>query len=412
MRKVYDKCCGVDVHKKLLVACLVVGGKREVREFGATTRELLAMADWLSGAGCEMAAMESTGSYWKPLYNVLECAGLPAMVVNAQHVKNVPGRKTDVRDAEWLADLLQHGLLNASFIPSRPQRELRELLSYRRSLVADRAREVNRLQKVLEGGNIKLSGTVSNIVGMSGRALLDAALSGARVGAGDIARMREEGAVSRRLKASDEQLADDLEGVLSGVQRRIIREILGHVDELDAHIAAIDEEVDSHMDDGQKAAAEAISGIPGMGETSARAVIAVIGTDMSRFPTAGHLASWAGLCPGDNESAGKRKSGKTRKGNKLLQSTLVNAAHSAVRRKDSYFAAQFKRISAHRGKKRAYVAVAHSMLVAIYHVLAERVAFKDLGADYYSKFNRERKARSYIKKLCSLGYRITAVPTA
>ena len=412
MRKVYDKCCGVDVHKKLLVACLASGEERELREFGATTRELLAMADWLSGAGCEMVAMESTGSYWKPLYNVLESAGLPAMVVNAQHVKNVPGRKTDARDAEWLADLLQHGLLNASFIPSRPQRELRELLSYRRSLVADRGREVNRLQKVLEGGNIKLSGTISNIVGMSGRALLGAALSGAGVSAGDIARMREGGAVSKRLKASDEQLADDLEGVLSDVQRRIIREILGHVDELDAHIAAIDEEVDSHMDGGQKAAAEAISGIPGLGETSARAVIAVIGTDMSRFPTAGHLASWAGLCPGDNESAGKRKSGKTRKGNKLLQSTLVNAAHSAARSKDSYFAAQFKRISAHRGKKRAYVAVAHSMLVAIYHILAEGVAFEDLGADYYSRFNRERKARSYIKKLASLGYQVTAVPAA
>ena len=404
MRKIYDKCCGIDVHKKLLVACFIHGRKQEVREFGATTREILSLIEWLLLGGCQMVAMESTGSYWKPLYNLLESSGLDAMVVNAQHMKAVPGRKTDVKDSEWIADLLQHGLLTASFIPDRAQRELRELVTYRKSLVQDRTRELNRIQKILEGANIKLSGTVSEINGRSARSILDVLASGGTIDSEKFDRMLSEKKISRQLKAPKEQILDDLNGVMSPLQQQMMRVLLSHIDELDTHIGELDDQIDSHMKTDEKKVVEAISDVTGLGINSARAIISVIGTDMGRFPTAAHLASWAGMCPGDNESAKKRKSGKTRKGNRLLRTTLVTCAHSAVNNKNSYFHAQYKRISAHRGSKRAYVAVAHSMLIAVYHILKDGVAYRELGADYYSQFNRERKINSYLKKLKSLGW--------
>ena len=404
MEKVYDKCCGIDVHKKLIVACFRKGNKQEVRDFGATTRELLELADWLKEGGCEMVAMESTASYWKPLYNILESSELNAMVVNARHMKAVPGRKTDVKDAEWIADLLQHGLLQASYIPAKDQRELRELVRYRKSLVGERGRELNRLQKMLEGANIKLSGTVKDINGKSARKILEYILTGESFDEAKYDEMYAKKAIAHNLKASKEQIIDDLNGVMTPLQRRMMKELLAHLDELNAHIKNLDDEIDNFMKPEEKQATSAIEDVTGIGHTSAQAVISVIGTDMSRFPTDAHIASWAGLCPGDNESAGKRKSGKTRKGNALLRSTLVTCAHSAVRNKSSYFYAQFMRISAHRGKKRAYVAVAHSMLVAIYHILKDGVVFKDLGADYYNQFNKERKINAYLKKLKALGW--------
>lgn len=409
MEKVYDKCCGIDVHKKLIVACFRKGNKQEVRDFGATTRELLELADWLKDGGCEMVAMESTASYWKPLYNILESSDLNAMVVNARHMKAVPGRKTDVKDAEWIADLLQHGLLQASYIPAKDQRELRELVRYRKSLVGERGRELNRLQKMLEGANIKLSGTVRDIYGKSARNILEYILTGESFDEAKYDEMYEKKVIAHNLKASKEQIIDDLNGVMTPLQRRMMKELLAHLDELNAHIKNLDDEIDNFMKPEEKQAASAIEDVTGIGHTSAQAVISVIGTDMSRFPTDAHIASWAGLCPGDNESAGKRKSGKTRKGNALLRSTLVTCAHSAVRNKSSYFYAQFMRISAHRGKKRAYVAVAHSMLVAIYHILKDGVVFKDLGADYYNQFNKERKINAYLKKLKALGWEAPVV---
>ena len=409
MEKVYDKCCGIDVHKKLIVACFRKGNKQEVRDFGATTRELLELADWLKDGGCEMVAMESTASYWKPLYNILESSDLNAMVVNARHMKAVPGRKTDVKDAEWIADLLQHGLLQASYIPAKDQRELRELVRYRKSLVGERGRELNRLQKMLEGANIKLSGTVRDINGKSARNILEYILTGESFDEAKYDEMYEKKVIAHNLKASKEQIIDDLNGVMTPLQRRMMKELLAHLDELNAHIKNLDDEIDNFMKPDEKPAASAIEDVTGIGHTSAQAVISVIGTDMSRFPTDAHIASWAGLCPGDNESAGKRKSGKTRKGNALLRSTLVTCAHSAVRNKSSYFYAQFMRISAHRGKKRAYVAVAHSMLVAIYHILKDGVVFKDLGADYYNQFNKERKINAYLKKLKALGWEAPVV---
>ena len=404
MERIYDNCCGIDVHKKLMVACFIHGREQEIREFGATTRELLEMADWLQQGKCEMIAMESTGSYWKPLYNILESVGLNAMVVNARHMKAVPGRKTDQKDAEWIAELLQHGLLKASYIPDKAQRELRELVSYRKSLVADKSRELNRLQKMLEGANIKISGTISQINGKSARNLLELLVKGQKIDRKKLAWMKENKQLASNLKATPEQLAEDLNGVLSKLQRQMMKELLRHIDELDKHIANLDDQIDDHMKPEEKQAVEAIQTVTGIGSDSAKAIIAVIGTDMERFPTDSHISSWAGLCPGDHESAKKRKSGKTRKGNKLLRSTLVVCAHAAAKVKTSYFYAQYKRIGAHRGKKRAAVAVAHSMLIAIYHMLKEGVAFEDLGADYYNQFNKERKINAYLKKLKALGW--------
>lgn len=412
MEKVYDICCGVDVHKKLIVACLRSGKKNEIRQFGATTRELLEMAAWLDEAKCEMVAMESTASYWKPLYNVLETWELPVMVVNAHHMKAVPGRKTDVQDTEWIADLLQHGLLKASYIPSKEQRELRELVQYRKSLIEDRGRELNRLQKMLEGGNIKLSGTITQINGKSARNILNFITDGGYFDDAKYDEMLANKEISCNLKSSKEQIIDDLNGVLSPIQRRVMKELLAHLDELNEHIRNLDNDIDRFMKQEDRDAAQAIQEIPGIGASSAQVIISVIGNDMSRFPSDRHISKWAGLCPGNNESASKRKSGKTTKGNKMLRTTLVNCAHSAVKVKTSYFSALFTRISAHRGKKRAYVAVAHSMLIAIYHVLHDGVGFRDLGADYYNQFNRERKANGMLKKLKALGYEVTiaAVP--
>ena len=399
MDRVYERCCGIDVHKKIVVACLRCGSKQELREFGTTTKELLRLADWLIQNDCQMIAMESTASYWKPLYNVFESCELKAMVVNARHMKAVPGRKTDTNDAEWIADLLQHGLLRSSFIPDKSQRELRELVSYRKSLVGEKNRELNRLQKMLEGGNIKLSGTVSDINGKSARNILNMLVSGKEITHENLPDL-----IVGNLKASPEQILDDLQGILSPLQKRMLRVVLLHIDELNQHIASLDDEIDNTMHDQYRKAVDAVDAVTGIGPDSAKAILAVIGIDMSRFPSDAHIASWAGLCPGNNESAGKRRSGKTTKGNKLLKTTLVVCAHSAVKVKTSYFYAQFQRISARRGKKRAYVAVAHSMLIAIYHILKDNIPFVDLGSEYYNQFNKERKINVYLKKLKALGW--------
>lgn len=407
MDKVYERCCGIDVHKKVVVACLRTGRKKEVHEYGTTTRELLNLTDWLLESECQMIAMESTASYWKPLYNVFESNGLPAMVVNASHMKAVPGRKTDVKDAEWIADLLQHGLLKSSFIPDKAQRELRELVSYRRSLVGEKTRELNRLQKMLEGGNIKLSGTVSDINGKSARNILNALVKGE-----NITPERLSSLVVGRLKASPSQLMEDLQGILSPLQRKMLSVVLIHIDELDKHIAELDDEIDNNMRSDYQSCIELVDSVTGIGPDSAKVILSVIGTDMSRFPSDAHLSSWAGLSPGNNESAGKRRSGRTTKGNKLLKTTMIQCAHSAVMVKSSYFCAQFQRISARRGRKRAYVAIAHSMLIAVYHMLKNGQVFSDLGADYYNQFNKERKINACLRKLQSLGWSPQNIATA
>ena len=319
MERVYDKCCGIDVHKKLIVACFRKGNRQEIRDFGATTRELLEMADWLRDGGCEMIAMESTASYWKPLYNILESSGLNAMVVNARHMKAVPGRKTDVKDAEWIADLLQHGLLQASYIPDKDQRELRELVRYRKSLVGERNRELNRLQKMLEGANIKISGTISDINGKSARNILEHILSGKQIDSAEYDILYGQKVIAHNLKATKEQIIDDLNGVMSDLQKKMMRLLLKHLDELNAIIRELDDDIDNFMKPDEKKAAEVIQDIPGIGNTSAQAIISVIGTDMGRFATDAHISSWQDCVLGITRVPISGNPGKREKGTRCCE---------------------------------------------------------------------------------------------
>lgn len=396
MQTVYERCCGIDVHKKLIVVCFRNGRKAVLRKFDTLTCSIKELGNWLLDNDCQMVAMESTGAYWKPIYNILELLGIDAMVVNAHHMKNVPGRKTDVKDAEWIADLLQHGLLKASYIPNKEQRELREIVRYRKNLIEERSREINRLEKTLEGANIKLSSFVSDLTGESSRRLIKQALVGEvnEENIGDLIHYSMQDKKSDLLKA--------MEGVFTPIQKHLVKAILDHIDDMTKRIKDLDDIIDSQIK-GYEDAIKKIDELSGIGKRSAEVIVAEMGIDMSRFPTEAHLASWVGLCPGNNESAGKRKSGKTTKGNKYLKSTLIQCAKSAHKDKESFFYAQYQRLVVRRGANRATVAVAHSMLIAIYHMLKDKVPFKDLGSDYYTKFNTDSKARYYLKKLQELG---------
>ena len=404
MEVVYQRCCGIDVHKKMIVACFRDGRKKEIREFGTLTGELRELTEWLLENGCEMVAMESTASYWKPLYNLFELSGLPAMVVNAQHMKTLPGRKTDVKDAEWIADLLQHGLLKASFIPDREQRELREVSRYRKSLVEERSRELNRLQKMLEGANIKLSSKLTNINGKGGRKFLDLLLSGEDISLESVDDIRND-----NMHSSAEEILNSLDGIVSELQKKLLRSVLDHIDDMTRRIKDVDKIIKDYIKDYEDAI-NAVDEIPGVGKIGAQTILAEIGKDMSRFPTAAHLCKWAGVAPGNNQSAGKSRGGRTTKGNIALKTTLIQCAHGASKHKGTFFYAQFQRIKIRRNSKIAAMAVAHSILIAIYHMLKYNQPYCDLGADFYNKFNREKKINSYLKKLSELGVDITAVP--
>ena len=403
MEVVYRCCCGIDVHKKVIVACLVNGGEQELREFGTTTSEIKTLANWLTESGCEMIAMESTGVFWKPLYNLFELMDLDAMIVNAAHMKALPGRKTDVKDAEWIADLLRHGLLKASYIPNREQRELREITRYRKSLTEERCWEVNRLQKILEGANIKLDSVVKDITGKSARKLLQRIIDDDIPDSDEVSKL-----VHGRMRPKLDQIVASIEGITTPLQRKLLAQIIDHIDDLNRRIGELDKLVQEYMAE-YEAAIEAIDEIPGIARRSAEVILAEIGLDMGRFPSAAHLCSWAGVCPGNYQSAGRRKHGKTTKGNKALKTILTQCAKSAKTVKSSYFFAQYQRISARRGKNRATLAVAHSMLIAIYHILKNKTAFHDLGSDYYDSFNRDRKINSYLKRLKALGWEPDAI---
>ncbi len=400
MNVIYKSCCGIDVHKMKLVACLKKGNKQEIKEFGAETKDIKEMAEWLISQKCEMIAMESTASYWKPLVNIFEMKGLDFIIINAKEYKNVPGRKTDVLDSEWIADLLKHGLLKPSYIPTREQRELREATRYRKSITQERARALNRLQKMLEGANIKITSILANVTGKTCMSLIEYVLENES----DIDKEQAEKLVTARISASIDDVVNAMEGIITPFQKTMIKEVIKHINELTDRIEDMNKIIDEFMVEYDKNIKKLIK-MPGIGKTTAQIILAEIGQDMSRFPTEGHISSWAGVSPGNNESAGKRKSGKTRKGNKILKSTLAQCAKSAAKNKNSFFHAQYQRISIRRGKNRATIAVAHSMLISIYHMLKNDVEFTELGADFYNKFNTEKKINSYLKKLKDLGWK-------
>jgi len=399
LKVLHERCCGLDVHKKTVTACIITPEGQETRTFPTMTSDLIRLADWLRDKGITHVAMESTGVYWKPIYNLLE-GEFTLLVVNAYHIKNVPGRKTDVKDAEWIADLLQHGLLKSSFIPDRPHRELRELVRYRRTLIQERSQVINRIQKVLEGANIKLSSVATNVVGASGRAMLEAMVMGTE-DAQTLASLAKG-----KLRDKRTALEEALHGLMGAHQRMMLQSLLRHLEFLDEEIPRLDTEVAERVRPFEEDI-ERIDAIPGLGRRVIEQVIAEIGVDMSQFLSAEQLSSWARMCPGNNQSAGKRHSGRTGHANPWLSSTLVEAAWAAVRVKATYLSAQYHRIAARRGKKRAIVAVAHSILVIIFHMLSKHTPYQDLGGNYFDERQRDQTTRRAVNRLQRLGYKVS-----
>jgi transposase len=399
MEVLHRRCAGIDVHKKQVTVCIRVaeGGKtrKEVREYGTDTGSLLRLRDWLESEGVTNAAMEATGAYWKPVWHVLEGA-VALLLANARDVKNVPGRKSDVKDAEWLADLLAHGLIRSSFVPPESIMELRDLTRTRKQLVRERGRHVQRIQKVLEDANIKLSSVVSDVTGLSGRKMLVALIEGET----DPDRLATLG--SAWLKASKEELRAALHGFVREHHRFMLRLHLEQINALDAAIQSLEGRAETCLEPFRKVV-EHLTTMPGVSDTTAAVIVAEIGDDMSRFPTAEDLVSWAGLCPGQDESAGKHRSRKLRKGGQWLKATLVQAAWAAVKRKDSYFHAKYLRIKRRRGSKKAAIAVAAAMLTAVYYMIQRDEDYDDLGGDYFERFDRQILARRLIHRLHELG---------
>lgn len=406
MEVVHERCCGLDIHKKLIVACSIVPGRegqprKQVRTFGSMSDDLEKLSNWLTEQAISHVAMESTGSFWKPVFNVLEDR-FELLLINAQHLKAVPGRKTDVKDAEWIADLLRHGLLKPSFVPDREQRELRELVRYRTSLIQERTAAANRLHKVLEGANVKLASVASDILGRSGREMLQALVAGETNPAvmAELAR--------GRMRDKRVTLERALSGRFGPHQRFLVAEVLAHIDFLDETIERLSTEI-GERERPFEVVLDRLDTIPGVGRRTAEIIVAEIGADVRRFPTAGHLASWAGLCPGQDESAGKRRSGKTRKGNRWLRGALVEAAHSSTRTK-TYLAAQFRRLATRHGPKKAMVAVAHSILRIVFHLLIDEHPYEDMGEAYFDQRQRLHVTRRLKQRLERLGYRVQLDP--
>jgi transposase len=405
---VHRRCAGLDVHQQTLMACVRVIEqgqiRQEVRGFDTTTQGLLALCDWLATEGCTHVAMESTGVYWKPVWHVLE-ASFELVLANAAHIRNVPGRKTDVSDATWIADLLAHGLIRGSFVPPTPVQELRDLTRTRKQLVREIAQHVQRIQKTLEDANLKLTGVISDVVGVSGRRLLEALIAGET----DPERLVE--LTTGRLKAPRSQLVEALRGSVRQHHRFLLRLHLAQVDALRASVRQVEERLGETLLPFQERAALLMT-IPGIRETAAQVIVAEIGIDMSRFPTAAHLVSWAGLCPRSDESAGKRRSTRIRKGAPWLKTTLVQAAWAASRTKGSYLRAQFLRLKARRGAMKAVIAVAASILTAAYHMLRTGQPYRDLGDGYFDARDRSRIARRLIRRLHDLGLEVEVRPAA
>jgi transposase len=409
MRKLHERCAGLDVHRDTVAACVQVPGHGEVRTFKTTTRGLLALLDWLRSYEVAVVGLESTGVYWRPVYYLLEDQ-MECWLLNARHLRNVPGRKTDVRDAEWICELVRHGLVRPSFVPPRPIRELRDLTRYRKAKINERTREVQRLDKVLQDAGIKLSSVASKVLSVSGRAMLEALVQGTH----DPELLA--GLAKGRLRAKLPELREALEGRFSGHHALMVGEMLSQIDHLDETIARLSERIEELIAP-FSSEVELLQTIPGVDSRSAQVLIAEIGADMSRFPSAGHLASWAGLCPGNNESAGKRRSGRTRKGSKWLRATLTECARAAARSRGTYLSAHYHRLRGRRGPGKAAVAVAHSILVCAYHMLERGVPYTDLGDDYFVRRQAEhadRYRKRLVRQLERMGHKVTleAIPTA
>lgn len=418
MDVIHPRCAGLDVHKKSVTACarlLDSGNKvtKRTQSYATMTRDILKMADWLDAEGVTHVAMESTGVYWKPIYNLLE-SRFVVLLCNAKHIKQVPGRKTDVKDSEWIAQLLQYGLLTASFVPDKPQREMRDLTRHRAQLVSEKTRVANRIQKTLEDANIKLSSVASDVLGTSGRDMIQAMIAGENSPAiiADLAR--------RRLRGKIPELEVALEGQVTEHHRFMLKALFDHLVQVETFIEQFDDRLENLVAPADEPTPEApeaplpfgqavqlLATVPGIDRCTAENVVAEIGTNMAQFPSAGHLASWTGICPGNNESAGKQKSGRTTKGNRWLRRALSQAAWGASHTKKSYFASQYKRLAARRGKKRAIIAVAHSLLTVIYHMLQDRKPFEDLGADYFDRLDPSRQIAYLTKRLESFGKTVT-----
>jgi transposase len=407
MENLYPCCAGLDVHKESVEACvrrMEPTGRlhQQTRPWGTMTRDLLAMSDWMVAQGVTHVAMESTGVYWKPIYNILE-SRFTVLLVNARHLKQVPGRKSDVRDCQWIAQLLQHGLLKGSFIPPPPQRELRDLTRHRTQLMQERTRTVNRLHKVLEDANIKLASVATDIVGVSGRAMLTALM------AGEESPVKLADLAERQLRGKIPELEKALQGHVTEHHRFMLRLLWKQLAEQEELIA----ELDARIEEQTRPFAdelERLDAVPGVDRRVAEVVLAEVGADMSRFPTHQHVASWAGMCPGNEESAGKRRRGRITPGNRWLKRALVQAAWAASHTKNTYLASQYRRLVGRRGKKRALVAVGHSMLVIFYHLFKAGTRYADLGADFFDRLEPERLTRYYIKRLERLGHKVTLEP--
>jgi transposase len=407
MEVLHQRCAGLDVHKKTVVAAirLVEGSKviTEVKTFPTTTSGLLALSDWLSANGCTHVAMEATGVYWKPVWHVLSDGEIELILANAAHVKNVPGRKTDVSDASWLAELLAHGLIRASFVPDGQTQEMRVLLRTRKQLVREQGRHTQRIHKTLEDANLKIESELSDILGKSGRAMLNAII------AGETDPVRLAALAHRNVKSSQADLQEALRGRVTAHHRFLLKLHLDQIDRLDAAIASMDSEIEAHLAP-FRTAVEIVSTIPGVASLSAQVIVSEIGTDMSRFATAGHLLSWAGFCPRNNESAGKRRSTRLRKGAPWLKTILVQCAWAAKRTKDSYLRAQFLRLKSRRGPQKAICAVAASILTAAYHMLKTGTLYQDLGADHFVRRSKTTHTQRLVKTLEHLGYAVDLKP--